>query len=392
MLMGLSGDVLVAGRVPDDAFEEMREVFAATHVMFANLEGVHTDRPRPMSNYGGWHLVNGAVGSTASLEVYGKAGFNVLSLANNHLLDAGYEAFLETLAGLKAQGVKTCGAGARLAEAREPAIVTANGIRVAFLAYASIFPMGWEAGADRPGLAPARAYNLTVQHPNYHMPGIPPLLSTVPDQTDLANITDDIRRTRERADLVVVSFHWGDHTQPFRITDHETKTARHCIDAGAHMVIGHHHHLLRGMEWYKGRPIMYGLGDIAFGPLEPIPGLDVQKWFEQQLGESDLGRFFFGQYPSFPRSTSEYAAAADSRPPRIMAWATATRDGVDRIGFLPCGTTSEGRVHPLRLNTPEYDVVVNYLEECNRTQGLKSRIVSDGPTIAGFRTSQLIPE
>src|SRR5207244_1166869 len=138
-------------------------------------------------------------------------------------------------------------------------------LRIAFLAYASVFPIGFQARAHTPGLAPMRAYNAwREQFPTYYYPGIAPVITTVPDQGDLARLDEDIQCARERADVVVASFHWGDYSCPFRLTDHETRTARHCIDHGAHMVVGHHHHALRGMEWYQGRPILYGLGHFVF--------------------------------------------------------------------------------------------------------------------------------
>jgi poly-gamma-glutamate synthesis protein (capsule biosynthesis protein) len=73
-----------------------------------------------------------------------------------------------------------------------------------------------------------------------------------------------IESARKEADVVVASFHWGDHSRPALLTDFEIRTAREAIDAGADAVIGHHHHLLRGVGFHKGRPILYGLGHFVF--------------------------------------------------------------------------------------------------------------------------------
>lgn len=384
VLMGFVGDVLVNRDHPREIFSEVREILNVPDILFANLECAYTDDPRQVPSA---HV---AVSAPAyNLDVYADAGFDVMSLANNHILDVGYDAMLETRSRLRARGIKTCGVGDCLADAREPAVVESDGLSVAFLAYASIFPMGYEARSNMPGLAPMRAYNVWREpFSTVHAPGMRPIVTTVPDQTDLACLTEDIRGARDRADVVVVSFHWGDQTCPFHLTDHEMRTARHCIDQGANMVVGHHHHAVRGMEWYKGRPIMYGLGHFVF---------DYRmEWSEKEaqlFSESEIGRYFKKiQYDAGPRKGWPLLPMPEDARMTLIAWATASRDGVSDIGFLPCRLTPDGRVHPLRLNSSESNEVVSYLEECNRTQGLKSSIASQSSMLlAGFQTLRVVP-
>ena len=247
MLIGFVGDVHVDRDDPAEAFSKVRDVLRVPKAMFGNLEGSYADNPTLLTTFGP------VCAPAHNLDAYAQAGFNVMSLANNHIADAGYESMLKTRSRLRAQGIQTCGAGASWADARAPAILEADGITIAFLAYACIFPLGYEAGAAAPGLSAVRAQTVWRDPwPTYHAPGMRPFITTIPDQSDLAYLTGDIRRARERADIVITSFHWGDQTRRFHLTDHETRTARHCIDQGAHMVVGHHHHSLRGMEWYKG--------------------------------------------------------------------------------------------------------------------------------------------
>jgi len=357
LLMGFVGDVHVSRDNPQEVFSEVLEVLNVPGVLFGNLEGAYTNDPTLASN--------ALIASANNLDTYAAAGFHVMSLANNHMADAGYEAMLQTRSRLRSLGVKTCGAGACLADAREPAVVEVHGLRIAFLGYASTFPVGWQAESNKPGLAPMRATNSLCcpgyfcqcrapgalwheQFADYYQPGTRPLVATVPDQIDVANLTEDIQRARQCADLVVTSFHWGDPTRRFHLTDHEIRTAKHCIDHGANMVVGHHHHSLRGMEWYKGKPIMYGLGHFAF---------------------------------------DHRSAQVEDARVTLMAWTTAGRDGIRDIGFLPCRLVPDGSVHPLRLNSLESNEVVSYLEKCNGSQGLNSCIVSHGAiSIAGFPT------
>jgi hypothetical protein len=384
VLMGFVGDVFINRDNPQEVFGEVRDILQAPNIMFANLEGIYTDTPLPVLT-----APSLLIGRGNNLNAFAEAGFDVVSLANNHVVDAGYKNMLENRSRLRTQGIKTCGAGESLADAREPAIMEVDGLRIAFLAYASVFPFGYDARPNRPGLVPMRAYNFWREpFATTHSPGTYPLVTTIPDEGDLAQLTEDIRRARERADLVITSFHWGDYTCRFHLTDHEKRTARHCIDQGAAMVVGHHHHTLRGMEWYRGKPIMYGLGHFVF---------DMQlKWSEADLrtafarSDADTARFFEQTY--WREGWWPFGLHDDSHL-TAFAWATASRTGVTDIGFLPCKIAPHGVVRPLRLNSSESDEVVKYMQECNRTQGLKSRITADSSmTLAGFPALRVDPE
>jgi poly-gamma-glutamate synthesis protein (capsule biosynthesis protein) len=378
------GDVLVNRHIPHEVFREVREILQAPQILFANLEAAYTDFPRPAPG------APAVVSAPASnLDVFSDVGFNVMSLANNHILDVGAAAMLETRARLRARGVQTCGAGESLADAHRPAILEAGGLRIAFLAYASIFPVGHEAQADKPGLASLRAYNKWWgPYPNYHAPGMLPLVATTPDPEDLERLADDIRFAREQADLVVTSFHWGDQTCPFHLTDHETRTARFCVDHGVQMVIGHHHHALRGIEWYKGKPILYGLGHFAFDfPME---------WSEPlaaQFSSSEIGRHYRRiQYGAGPRRGWPLLPFPEDARMTMVCWASANKGGVSAISVIPCRLDASGVIHPVRLDSPEGREFLAYLHQCNETQDLHSSIVSEGsPAVAGFATLRVVP-
>lgn len=387
LLMGFVGDMLVNRADPIEAFSKVRDLLKVPQILFGNLEGAYTDNPLPVPNA---PEVQSA--PAHNLNVYADVGFNVLSLANNHILDAGYEAMLATRSRLRDQSIRTCGVGDSLADAREPAILEVGGIRVAFLAYASVFRVGYEARSARPGLAPMRAYNFWRDpFPSLYDPGRNPIVTTVPDEADLANLTEDIRRARGHADLVVASFHWGDYTRPFHLTDHEIRTAHYCIDQGAHMVVGHHHHVLRGMEWYKGRPIMYGLGHFVFDlPL----GWTEEEYDKRRLDWDPAGYWdqSQGPYTFAPRKGWPLLPMHEDTRMTILAYATSTRDGIDDIGFLPCRLTPDGLINPLRVESAGSTEVVNFLETCNRSQRLKSSIVpSESMDIAGYQTLRVIP-
>lgn len=380
ILIVLAGDVLVDREKPIEVFEKVQSILDIPDILFANLEGPYADDPHHAPSAGvavipGFH----------NLDVFAHAGFDVMSMANNHIVDAGHKAMLDTRHRLNKQGVATCGIGKNLAEAREPATVEAKGIKVAFLSYSSIFPFGYEARENVPGLAPMRAYNhYHDAYPNYQAPGIEPRIETIPDQSDLANLSEDIAKARERADLVVATFHWGDFMKPFFLTDHETRTARFCIDHGADMVVGHHHHILRGIEWYKDKPIFYGLGHFVFDLRSEIPA-EIYEMLGKRGDDPD----FYGIAPR--KGWPLMPLHADSRM-TVLAWATATEGKIDAIGFLPCRLTPEGLVVPVDPASPEGKEVVDYVEKGCSSQNLNARITTDGAAeLAGHPTVQVIP-
>lgn len=384
IMLGFVGDVLVNRENPHEVFRHVREVLRAPDILFANLEGAYTDDPHPAPR-----MSTMISGLARYLDVYADVGFNVMSLANNHILDVGRAAMLENRSRLRAQGVQTCGAGECLAQAREPAILERDGLRIAFLGYSSIFPLGYEATSSTAGLVPVRAYDLwRTPIPHLHMPGAIPIASTVPDQTDIALLAEDIQRARQRADLVIVTFHWGDQTRPFHLTDHETRTARYCIDSGADMVVGHHHHALRGMEWYKGKPIMYGLGHFVLDfKLEMTP-----EEFQKFLHEMSPGEFFDTPYAVAPRPGWPWLPMHEDYRMTMLAWATCDRSGIGDIGFLPCKLDPDGSVRPLDLASSESYELVSYFDKCNTSQRLSACAVSEGGiSMAGFSTLRVIP-
>jgi poly-gamma-glutamate capsule biosynthesis protein CapA/YwtB (metallophosphatase superfamily) len=167
-----------------------------------------------------------------------QAGFSVLTLANNHIMDFGVQGLHETRLNLQNEHLLFTGAGKNLAEARIPALVEKNGQKIAFLAYSLTHPIQFYAGPEKPGAAPG---NVRI-------------------------FQEDIRKAKASADYVVVSFHWGAECATFP-KPYQVNVAHMAIDAGADVVVGHHPHVLQGIEHYKGRLILYSLGNYTFGSM-----------------------------------------------------------------------------------------------------------------------------
>ncbi len=190
------------------------------------------------------------------------AGFSVVSWAGNHCLDWGPDGFNDTIDNLRRAGLRVVGAGAQLAAARAPVIVEQSGVRTAFLAYCSILPAHYWADERRPGCAPMRAF--TVYEPiEPDQPGTPARIHTYAHREDLAALCADVEAARAQADVVIVSLHWGIHFVPAVIADYQTEVGHAAIDAGADLILGHHAHILKGIEVYRNKAIFYSLGNFA---------------------------------------------------------------------------------------------------------------------------------
>lgn len=220
----------------DYPFEKTSALLKQSHIVFGNLEGplTHADHAPVAKKY----LYRSPPEKVAPALL--NAGFNVVSLANNHAMDQGVEGLKHTLAALDLVGIKHAGAGMNLAEARKPALLESKGVRVAFLAYTLTFPEEFWATADRPG------------SPFGHE----------------AQVRADIAAAQSQADIVLVSFHWGQEGKT-ELRDYQRSLGRAAIDAGAAAVIGHHPHILQGVERYKNGVILYSLGNFAFGTYGP---------------------------------------------------------------------------------------------------------------------------
>lgn len=163
------------------------------------------------------------------------AGFDVLSLANNHLLDFGHQGLAQTMEVLRDNGLAYVGAGASYEEAHRPLIREAKGIRVAFLAYAAI---RWRGSHEVP----------TVERIAF---------------AEVESVREDVRRAKQEADLVVVIMHLGTEYQAYP-DEEQLAVSRAAIEAGACLVIGHHPHVVQGTAVYGEGFVAYSLGNFVF--------------------------------------------------------------------------------------------------------------------------------
>jgi hypothetical protein len=240
LVLAAVGDVTFGDRVehliatsgPRYPWLSVARVLRAADLATANLEGAVSTRGSPVP--GKEYTFRGppaALGAAA-----GFAGLDVVSLANNHTLDFGVEAFADTLRAARRFGLRTVGGGGDLDAARRPALFATGGIRIAFLGYSDVRPLGFTAGAGVPGTAPAD-------------PGL---------------IAADVARARRSADVVVVWFHWGEERETWP-NDRQEGFAAAALQAGAAVVLGAHPHVLQPVSRPAPRRLIaWSLGNFVF--------------------------------------------------------------------------------------------------------------------------------
>ncbi len=230
VMMGASMEPIIREHGPDHPFAGSAPTIRRADIAICNLEAPFGTKGKAFKKRFTFLVPPSYAGALKN------AGFDAVALANNHILDYGIEPLKATIALLDSLGIAHSGAGMNLAEARRPAIVERNGLKIAFLSYSKVYPAEFWATSRRAG--------------------------TAPGQEDC--IKEDVAAAKKRADLVVVSFHWGaelmDTPKPY-----QRKLAQLSIDSGADLVLGHHPHILQGLEIYKGKLIAYSLGNFAFG-------------------------------------------------------------------------------------------------------------------------------
>ena len=270
----MSGEVVLLGcgdvgpiHQPIAQYSELvRDTLAAADIRFAQVERVYSERGE-LQPHGGAH---GRLPPHMA-SVITDCGFNVVSLAGNHAMDWGPDALLDTVDLLRAKGIQTIGAGRNLPEARQPAVVEAKGLPVAMLAYCSVLHEGYAAGPDTPGVAPMRAS--ARFEPVDYQPGVPPRVITTPNPEDLANLIADVRAAKERADVVVLSMHWGVHFVPRIIADYQRAVAQAAFAAGANLILGHHAHVPKAIEVYEGgKTCFYSLSNFIMSSSPKVTG------------------------------------------------------------------------------------------------------------------------
>ncbi len=234
IMLGRTIGDLIETDGPQAPFLYTADTLSSADIAIGNLECPISNRGQPEDKTYIFRAPPEAGNSLA----YG--GFDLVSLANNHILDYGPLAMQDTITILAENHIHAIGAGMNDQEAYAPMFMEIDGLRLAFLAFAEIPPgrfdyLAWEAGENKPGIAWA--------HPD--------------------RIIEGVQSAKEQADVVIVMVHNG-YEFIHNVAKHQKETAQLAIDSGAALVIGSHPHVLQRIDHYNGGLIAYSMGNFVF--------------------------------------------------------------------------------------------------------------------------------
>lgn len=215
----------------DYPYRKVRNVLERADITFGNLEC-------PITTEGTPALKRSILLFKADLEnaaAIKEAGFDILNLSNNHTMDYGTEGIINTMNILKDFNINFMGAGDNYEEARKPLYIKKKGCKIGFLGYSVFPPEGYISFSDRPDVA----------------------------KVDIEMLVSEIKAAKENCDFLIVSFHWGKEYE-FYAGKMQKELAHTVIDSGGDLILGHHPHVLQGVERYKDRLIFYSLGNFIF--------------------------------------------------------------------------------------------------------------------------------
>jgi poly-gamma-glutamate capsule biosynthesis protein CapA/YwtB (metallophosphatase superfamily) len=262
-----NGNFYVGDQPISTTFEDVKAIIDAADISFANYEMPLSTRGQPIEK-----LANIRADPAIAPDI-GRLSLDVVSLANNHMMDYGAEALADTIAHLRAQNIKLVGAGATLAEATEPVIVDVRGRKVGFLAFTCLVAPGAGASASAPGVAALHVHSSYQINPYWQAeePGEPAMVTikTFADSAEQAFAEQCVRDLRSKVDFLCLSLHWGYGGLSSRIAEYQRPLGHAMIDAGADIILGNHVHAVQGGERYKGKLIVYSPGTFIGRQLPP---------------------------------------------------------------------------------------------------------------------------
>lgn len=260
------GDVLLGSTVDTNLLQKhgydypywhIRDLLREADILAANLETPITERGEPEDKQYVYRS------RPQALPAFRDAGFDIVGLANNHILDYGLVGLEDTLHHLQQNGILHVGAGMDIDEAFRAEMIEIKGMRIAYLAFSQVVPhVDWKATPYQGGVA---------------------------DTYALERPLAEIASAKEKADIVVVLVHWGQERE-HEPNERQIETAKSYIDAGADLVVGSHPHVLQSVQSYNGKWIAYSLGNFIFTTNDYAPTWEsaVMNAYCDKSGDCEL--------------------------------------------------------------------------------------------------------
>jgi poly-gamma-glutamate synthesis protein (capsule biosynthesis protein) len=345
-----TGDLVLDEPDPDHWLGGIAPALQAADLAIGHLEVPHSLRGTELRGD-----VPAPGADPAHIPALARAGFGAVSLAGNHITDLGAVGIADTRTYLAGSGIAFTGAGASLVESSIPASMRVRDRHIALLSYNCVGPEAAWATGNRAGCAYVRIET------SDGAPIAPSARLERINEASLAAMKDAITAVRREADIVIVALHKGIVHTPVTLAPYERPLAHAAIDAGCDIVLGHHAHIVRGIELYRGKPIFHGLGNgcVVTRALSP------QQSHPERAAWARKRRELFGFEPDPAYELAPFHPEAVNA---MLGRVRLLEDGTMQPGFTPVYVEPPGR--PVLAVGTQADRVVQYVERITLKAGM----------------------
>jgi poly-gamma-glutamate capsule biosynthesis protein CapA/YwtB (metallophosphatase superfamily) len=362
------GDVFLNREHPHESFAHVGHLLREGDITFGNSEGTYAVDPTADAD-----MVAAIIAPPSNVAALGQAGFDIMSVANNHINDWGRAGMHSTIDALRRQGILPVGFGRHVEEAFAPVYMNVGDSRVAFVAASMIGSWNAAASVDRDGVA---MLEVATQYRDLHrQPGSPPHVRSQLTEAAAVRVASCFDEASRHADFVVASFHWGVHCFPASLAEYEGTLARLAIDHGADVILGHHQHIIKGIDFYKGKPILHGLGNFAFDLV------DIEKVAKPEAVRETIE--IYGEYGIFSRDGYPTVPFHEESRMTVVAHVDLQKGRDPKVELTPCVINAKGQPVPVpRSNEAAFARFIAYLRRIHWLANLNSRIDGAGDRIS----------
>lgn len=366
----LTGDIIL-GDEPERYLSGVKETLLSSDVVLAQLEVPYSDRAPELEG------LSRSPAVLAPLKEYVSA----LTLAGNHIYDAGETGVKDTLAWLDENRIPHTGGGMDLASASKPVILEKDGVIIGLISYNCVGPAATWAGANKAGNPYVEILVKFDMGQVANPGGNPDKIYTWPEPQTFERMKKEISALREQCDLLFVYFHKGIVHKPVALADYEKIVSRAAIECGADAVYASHSHILHGVEFYKGKPVFHGLNNfVAWVPsLRPDfkrqGGKSTELFDPEDWARKRIERFGFvpdPEYPTYPfHPEAIYTVAAKC----------IVQDGkLAETRYVPMIVGKDGVTRTVTRENGGEEVFA-YMEKITRGAGLNAKFTWDGDEV-----------
>ncbi len=349
--VALMGDIILDAPDPDRWLSGVAIALREADLVIGHLEVPHTLNKKEVPGD-----VPAPGAPPEHLEALARAGVDAVTLAGNHIGDCGEAGIVDTIAKLDQLGIAHTGAGANIDAARRPAILEAKGFKAALLSYNCVGPEFSWAGPGKAGCAYLRIEpeDGGAIAPAAHLSRI--------TQDAVDTLKRDVAAARKTADFIIVALHKGLVHTPATLAPYERGIAAHCVDAGADLVIGHHAHIVQGIEFIGDTPVFHGLGNgcVVTEALSPDQDHPARAAWARRRKE------IFGFEPDPAYRLAPFHPEAVNAMIGEVIW----RPGEPlQAGFIPVHVESPGR--PVLARGQQAETIAAYIGRITSASGLR---------------------